>query len=291
MRCADSQMRQWYPIICVWTDDYFEKINLQWIMQLYCPVYEAPELSLGEGNSSSWQFGDYRLSFQKMILATQGNETDRLGARQYLDDWAVATAEDILCNMVCISPTTIIIPDILLMVYLGMLKHFIDWVTSFLKQHFRIDNINQLLAMMSSYPGIARFNKPYSQVTQWSGKAMKALGCVIIPVFAPTLLNPLASQKISFREALLCVKNWVYFHLMAQYRYHTEAMIEYMEHYLHEFYRQKDVFSRFQTSKCTKKVSEALKKQHTLDKSEDWESVPAWTKLSAAAKRHHVDED
>ena len=130
--------------------------------------------------------------------------------------------------MKCISPTTIIVPDILHTFYLGMLKHFMDWVTSFLEQHSRIDKFNHLWPMMPPYPGFTRFDKAYSLVTQWSGKEMKALGRVIVPVLAATLLNPSASQKIPFTEALLCVKNLVYFHLMAQYRDYTEATIEYM---------------------------------------------------------------
>ena len=124
---------------------------------------------------------------------------------------------------------TIIVPDILHTVYLGMLKHLMDWVTSFLEQHSRIDKFNQLWAMMPPYPGVTRFNKPYSQVTQCSGKEMKALGRVIVPVLTATHLKPSASQRIHFKEALLCVKNLVYFHLMAQYWYHTEATIEYKE--------------------------------------------------------------
>jgi len=88
---------------------------------------------------------------------------------------------------------------------------------------------------------------------------MKVLGYVIVPVFRATLLNTSASQRIPFTEALLCVKNLVYFHSMAQDRYHTEAMIEYMGNDLEEFHPQKDVFSRFCASKSTKIVSEALK--------------------------------
>jgi hypothetical protein len=61
---------------------------------------------------------------------------------------------------------------------------------------------------------------------------MKALGHVIVPVFVVTLLNPLANQWIPFTEALLCVKHLQYFHLTAQYQYHTEATMEYMENYL-----------------------------------------------------------
>jgi len=118
---------------------------------------------------------------------------------------------------------------------------------------------------------------------------MKALGRVIVQVFAATLLNPSASQRIPFTEALLCVKNFVYFHLMAQYWYHTEATMKYMENCLEEFHRHKDVFSRFCASKSTKKVLEALKKQLSLNKQEEWESDPTWNNVFVTAKRHRVD--
>jgi len=144
--------------------------------------------------------------------------------------------------------------------------------------------------MMAPYPGFTRFIKPYSQVTHWSGKKMKALRHVIVPVFAVTLLNPLASQRIPFTEGLLCVKNLVYFHLMALYQYHTEARIEYMQNYLKEFHCQKDVFSRCHATKSTKKVSEALKKQVTFDKQEGQDSDPAWYNLSVAAKHRCIDK-
>ena len=226
-----------------------------------------------------------------MILATQGDAMERREARQYLEDRAVATSEAVFWNMQCISPMTIILPNILHTVHLGMFKNLMDWVTSFLEEHCRIDKFNQLWAMIPPYPGFDRFNKPHSQATQWSGKQMKALGHENVPVLAVTLLNPSASQKIPFTEALLCVKNLLYFHLMAQYRYHTEAMIEYMEKYLGEFQHLRDVFSRFRASKSAKKVSEALKKQLTLARHEERESDPAWNNLSAAARHRHVDVD
>jgi len=78
---------------------------------------------------------------------------------------------------------------------------------------------------------------------------------------------------------------------MAQYWYHTEAMIEYREIYLQEFHCHNDIFSRFRTSKSTKKVLEALKLQLTLVKQEERESDPAWNIPSAAAKHSCVDED
>jgi hypothetical protein len=129
---------------------------------------------------------------------------------------------------------TIIVPDIIHTVYLSMLKHLRDWVTFFTEQHSRIDQFKQLWVMIPPYSGVAYFNKPYSHVVQCSGNELKALEGVIAPVFAATHLILLASQMIPFREVWLGVKNFVYFHHMAQYWHHTEATIEYMENYLEE---------------------------------------------------------
>jgi len=144
MLCADRRRRQCYPFICAWTADYFENIHLHSIKQPHCPVCEAPKSSFGQRNSSSWQLGDYELYSQKQILATQGDEMERWEARQYLEDQAVGTSKGVFWNMKCISPTTIIVPNILHTVYFGMLQHLMDWVRSFLEQHSRIDIFTQL---------------------------------------------------------------------------------------------------------------------------------------------------
>jgi len=147
MLCAHSRMWQCYPVICAWPADYFENTHLNSIKQPHYTVCEAPKLSFGEGNSLPWQLRYCQLYFQKMILANQGDEMERREARQYLEDRAVGTSEGGFWNMKCISPTTIIIPDIPHTVYLGMLKHLMHWVMFFLKQHSRINEFNQLWAM------------------------------------------------------------------------------------------------------------------------------------------------
>jgi len=90
-----------------------------------------------------------------MILATQGDDTERWEARQYLEDGAGGTSEGVFWIMKCITPTTIIVLYILHYIYLGMHKHLMDWVTSFHEQHSRIVKFNQLGAMMPPYPGFA----------------------------------------------------------------------------------------------------------------------------------------
>jgi len=90
----------------------------------------------------NWQY------FQKMILVTQRDETERWEGRHYLDDRLVGTSEGVFYNMKSISPTTVIVPNIVHSGYHTMLKHSLEWETSFLEQYSRIDKINQHLAMM-----------------------------------------------------------------------------------------------------------------------------------------------
>jgi len=129
----------------------------------------------------------------------------------------------------------------------------------FLEHHPRIEKVNQLCTIMPQYPCCTRFNKPSRQVMQWSAKVINLPRGMIVLVFTVTLSNPSASQRNLITAALLSVQKSVYYHLMAQYQYHTEAMIEYMGNYLEEFPLHKDIFSSFCARKSTKKVKEALK--------------------------------
>ena len=131
--------------------------------------------------------------------------------------------------MKCISPMTTIILDILHTTYVAMCKDVMHWVMSFFEPHSRIDELNPLLAAMPQHPGFARFNSPYSKLTQYSCKEMNALRDVIVPDFTATLSQPSACQRIPITDALLCIKNSVYFPLVPLYWYHTEPTIEYME--------------------------------------------------------------
>jgi hypothetical protein len=98
-----------------------------------------------------------------------------------------------------------------------MLEHKMEWATSFLEQHSKIDKFNQVREIMPPYPGFARFNKQHSQVKKWSGKEMEGHVRMIVHVVPATHLNSSASQWIHFTEALLWVKDLLYIHLITQY--------------------------------------------------------------------------
>ena len=58
-------------------------------------------------------------------------------------------------------------------------------------------------------------------------------------------------QAIPFKCALGCVRPLLNFNMMAQYRSHTPDTIAYMEDYLDQFHRMKDIFLMFHVSKRT----------------------------------------
>ena len=82
----------------------------------------------------------------------------------------VGFSDGVWWDIKCISPMTIIVPDILHNIYVSIFKHFKDCISSFLTHHSRIDKFNQLWPMMPSYRGFARFNKRYSEVTKYRVK-------------------------------------------------------------------------------------------------------------------------
>jgi hypothetical protein len=90
--------------------------------------------------------------------------------------------------------------------------------------------------MKLPYASIVQFDTPSSQVIQLSGQKMKSLKRMIIPVWGVISLNLSASKIICVTEALLCIKNSVYIHYMAQWQCLTEGTIKYMQNLLGKFH-------------------------------------------------------
>jgi len=80
---------------------------------------------------------------------------------------------------------------------------------------------------------------------------MRNLGRCILGVLTVALRQPGGAQAIPFKRALRCVRVLVDFNMMAQYRSHTPDTIAYMEEYLDQFHRMKDIFFEFRVTKRT----------------------------------------
>ena len=75
------------------------------------------------------------------------------------------------------------------------------------------------------------------------------------------LRQPGGAQVIPFKHALGCVKALVDFNMMAQSRSHTSDTIAYMEDYLDQFHKLKDIFLEFRVTKGTQDKVDKQRKE------------------------------
>ena len=87
MLCSDGRVRKCFPIICVWTADYVENVNLHSIKSGLCHVCEAPKSSFESTISSPATPRDYSGYFRKLGEATHPSYSQRRQdeALQYLN--------------------------------------------------------------------------------------------------------------------------------------------------------------------------------------------------------------
>ena len=90
---------------------------------------------------------------------------------------------------------------------------------------------------------------------------------IILGVFTAALRQktntprPTAGQEQDFRKAITCMQYLTDFALLSRYRSHTDSTIGYMQEYLQQFYRTKDVFLRYRASKVAKAKANIVPKE------------------------------
>ena len=105
--------------------------------------------------------------------------------------------------------------DLLHTVYLGLVKSLLAWITSFLKQHCRLNPFGYIWRSIPPYPGFTPPPKAFWEVSQWQRKEIRMLGRMVLPAMEIAIREPNPSQWYLFNRALECVRNVVDFHLMA----------------------------------------------------------------------------
>ena len=156
------------------------------------------------------------------------------------------------------KPSQIVKPDILHTLYLGILEHLMKWVFEFLTLVGRANTFHHLWSRLPPFSCLARSSKAYRSVSQWQGKEMRNLLCVLLAGSPPTLswtcnLQPLPTRHKSLMpKAILYVRYMMDFMQMAQYKIHTPGSIQSMIDYLEDFHKNKTVFLRFRAIKAIK---------------------------------------
>ena len=117
------------------------------------------------------------------------------------------------------------------------------------------------------------------------------LGRTILPILGASLFEPSTEQHGPFKEAILCVKGLIFFHLMVKYRSHTDQTIGYRERYFEDFHRHKEVFARFYGKKLTKQSALVLRHKLSEELKTECEKSSDWNHLSNAAKARRIKDN
>jgi hypothetical protein len=258
MNCADGKVRQCFPVLAAWIADHAENETLHGLKRMSCPKCEIPLERLGTDAKEIHPTRDYR-KYARITKQYFDTGDDEFAAS--LSAVGLKMERNVFARLSRVTVSLLFKPDILHNVYLGLFKHLMQWLEDFLKKHGRQPIFDEIWRSLPPYPGFFVPKKAYREVTQWQGKEMRNLGRCILGVLASALRRPTPAQQGPFRDALLCVRAFVDFSLMAQYRSHTADTLGYMEQYLRDFHRHKHAFLEFRTSKKTR-MSAAANDQH-----------------------------
>jgi len=221
------------------TPYHMENVALHGLKTNACPKCEVQTNELGT-NARSYRARDCaRYQRYKPENQTSGSETND----HHIMNPGIG--QNIFHRLNRVSASDLYKSDILHTIYLGLFKHMTDWIEDFLKKHGRLQAFDEVWKALPPYPGFLVSKKAYREVTLWQGKEMRNLGRYILEVLAVALRQPGGAQAIPFKRALRCVRALVNFNMMAHYRSHTPDTIAYMEEYLNQFHRMKDIFLEF----------------------------------------------
>jgi hypothetical protein len=262
MNCSDGKVRRCFPILAAWIADHAENETLHGLKRMSCAVCEVPLDGLGSDATEVHRTRDYH---RYAAIEQQYVDTGDEHIITSLSAVGVKMGRNVFIGLSRVVIPLLFKPDILHNIYLGLFKHLMQWIEDFLKKHDRQESFDEVWKSLPPYPGFFVPKKAYREVTQWQGKEMRNLGRCILGVLASSLRRPTPVQQGPFRDALRCVRALVDFSLMAQYQSHTEDTLGYMEQYLKDFHRYKDVFQEFRTSKRTREEADANDEQLRLD--------------------------
>jgi hypothetical protein len=129
--CSDGYKHLCFPVLSGWIADQLEHANLQNISTSSCPRCEVEFHNLGSTRRSPMRNHENYRERIKLFRENPGN----LRPVEHLVARLVKPIFNAFWGMPRINPYDFNKLDILHNIYLGMLKHMMEWVQAFLKKH------------------------------------------------------------------------------------------------------------------------------------------------------------
>ncbi|KAH0604492.1 uncharacterized protein H6S33_006869 [Morchella sextelata] len=265
MGCSDGYERRCWPILTAWLSDHMESCNILNTKFNLCPKCEIPVNRLGEYEAEPLKtyprdqdeykrmYRQYR-ALKVLENPTRDERRELKTLTKWFDSRGLRPLYNPFWNLPFVQAYDLHKQDMLHVVYLGILKHLMEWLEDFLKEHGRLDEFNAIWTRMPPYPGFTPPTKPYQAVSQWQGKEMRNFQKIILPALASALRNPSSAQAEPFKKAFQCVRALVDWALVAQHRSHNELTIDMLDNYLKAFHRTKDIFRKYRATRETDRL-------------------------------------
>jgi hypothetical protein len=220
--CADNFIRWIFPILAAYIADHPERCLVACCKENRCPECVVERDQRGEQVDSLPR--DHAATIATLDQHRRGEDPylfDNEGLRAvYHPFWADLPHTNIFECMA---------PDILHQLHKGVFKdHFVQWCTSLTSKV----EIDARFKSMTDHQGLRHFDKGISSVSQWTGKELKEMARVFIPVLAG-LVEP---------DVLTAARGLLDFIYYAQYQSHTDETLARMQEALSMFHAHKDVF-------------------------------------------------
>ena len=275
IECANGKIRRCFPIMSGWIADHMENVTLCGIKSSTCPKCEMPpeELASRAGHHRARDYARYE-RYQRENPSLDSETHDAAYAHYTNETHGIKRGQNVFQELMRVSTTDLHKPDMLHTIYLGLLKHMMDWNQGFLKKLARQQAFDDDWEALPPYPGFFGPKKASREVTQSQGKEMRILGLCLLGVLAVALRQPDSRQVQPIRRALTCVRSLLDFTMMAQYRSHTPETISYMEEYATQFHKTKDSYLEFRISKRTQEKTDELPKELRRQRAQMRERVP-----------------
>jgi hypothetical protein len=239
--CADGHYRRCSATVSAWLADYPEHCDLQNLRHGSCVWCECP----------AGKMGDYRPPYDHHPTRDHRRYAAWDAARDVasLNLHGVHAGDVALRALPACTVSDLPKPDLLHTMHLGMLKHLLEWLQSFLKDHGRLERFNNLWLSVPSYLTMTAPHIAYGKVFRWTGKELKQMSTFLLAVLRNALHGPTPAQRAVFDRAILCSRALLEFFFYTSYRSHDQATLDYMENALRRFHENKDDFLRYRAGK------------------------------------------
>ncbi|KAG8696265.1 hypothetical protein FRC08_007275 [Ceratobasidium sp. 394] len=238
--CADGGIRRIYPALASYITDFPEQCKVACTKSTHCPLCTVRPSKRGDLGDAPPRTREQVLDAMKEHKKGGSAAFERLGLYDVEPFWKSYPYVNLGC---------LLTPDLLHQVHKGVMKdHLTNWVKHVLGKQV----IDERHTTMPEYHGMRHFKNGISTVSQWTGRELKEMAKVLLPVMSDA--DP---QVVQAGRALL---DFMY---LAHSSSLTDKELNSMEDALRTFHANKAVFQR-NGAVATKKAFHGIPKIHMI---------------------------